>query len=148
MYCLKDCGDKMNPLLCRGSHGKFIELKTYIPVSVIKVTNICEAERVGWQCLCFCEAFCKALPVLLRALSGRRPQWSRSAETEMAGGREREREIVCECERKRRRRAVKTEEVKCSLVHHTFLRDLKQTDAVTVRHLTQDTCFVYTLTNT
>lgn len=57
------------------------------------------------------------------------------------GGKEREREIVCECERKRRRRAVKTEEVKCRLVHHSFVKDLKQNNTVTVGHLTQSTRF-------
>lgn len=45
------------------------------------------------------------------------------------GGKEREREIVCECERKRRRRAVKTEEVKCRLIHHSFVKDLKQNNS-------------------
>lgn len=108
---------------------------------------------VGWHRLCFCEAFCKAFAVLLRALSGRRPQRSRSAETEMAGGRERKREgeieRLCECERKKRRRAVKTEEeVKCCLVLHSLVKDLKQTDAVTVGQQTQGTCFVDTPTDT
>lgn len=62
--------------------------------------------------------------------------------------RKREREIVCECKRKKRRRAVKTEDVKCIFVHHSFVKDLKQSDAVIVGNLAQDTCFAYTLTDT
>lgn len=36
---------------------------------------------------------------------------------------------------------MKTEEAECSLVHHGFVKDLKQTDAILVGHLTQDAGF-------
>lgn len=75
------------------------------------------------------------------------PEWAKATAEQISRDRDgrwegkREREIVCECERKRRRRAVKTEEVKCRLVHHSFVKDLKQNNTVTVGHLTQSTRF-------
>lgn len=60
------------------------------------------------------------------------------------GGKEKERERLCECKRKKRRRAVKTEDVKCIFVHHSFVKDLKQSDAVIVGYLTRHLLCIYT----
>lgn len=146
MHCLRDCGDKMQSIPWQ----ILLSLKytyTHIPVSVCKVANICKAERISGHCLCF------LLSILHNVTSvAPSPQWAKATTEQINRDRdgrwegkrerrsEREHERLCVSERDEGGQ-WKTEEVKCSLGHHNLFKDLKQTDAVTVAHLTQDNCF-------